>query len=360
MTKSDNQIKVFVPVLPKLAEITNYLDLIDQSHQYSNFGPLVLELESRIASFFHVPVSQVVSVNNATSGLIGALSTCHHNKALWYLPSWSYIATAQAAFNARVNFQFCDVGLDNRASFPIESTFVVDVLPFGASGRNYNLKTNLEAIVIDAAASFQNLSNFTFPDAPTALVVSLHATKMIGCGEGGFVVFNDPQWATAFKRWTRFGIDSGRVPVALGVNCKMSEYSAAVALAALDGMHRTIDAWKLLNKKAERISNILKLKYLAPLSANEPSIYWNIELPSSEMLELWTARLRDRGIETRNWWPVAAHKLPFFEKNSDLLDSFPVSEFKARTTLGLPFHLMLTDEDFDNIVNAISTIAEYG
>lgn len=351
-------IKTLVPVLPSLAEISPYLESIDNSNQYSNFGPLVLELQSRIANYFHVPRSHVVTVDNATNGIIGALSTSEHKANLWSVPSWSFIATAQAAVHAGVNFEFCDVDNMNRAKFPEESMCIIDVLPFGAEGRNYDNLGMLQCVVIDAAASLQNLSNFSFPNVPTALVVSLHATKMIGCGEGGFVVFNEPNWASAFKRWCMFGIDSGRLPVSVGVNCKMSEYSAAVALAALDRMTHTIARWKELNSKAKELSSKLNLKYLSPLSPAQPSIYWNIELSSPELLLSWANHLGKCGIESRKWWPIAAHELTFLPKRAQRQNNFPVAEYKARTTLGLPLHLKLSDHDFYRISRALMAVAE--
>ena len=63
---------------------------------------------------------------------------------------------------------------------------------------------------------------------------SLHATKTMGMGEGGFAVSGDADWIERVRCLSNFGIDPGDFKVhQAGSNAKLSEYHAAVGIAAL-------------------------------------------------------------------------------------------------------------------------------
>jgi len=357
MSKAPDLIKVLTPSLPTVDKIFPYLRQIDASHHYSNSGPLVNELEQRMATFFKVPSFCVVAVDNATNGLIGSLKTNLSVTGEWFVPSWTFVATPLAALHSGVDFKFCDVDSDLRAAAPSDCKNLIDVLPFGARERSYDQFKSLENLVIDGAASLQNLENYLFPTFPTALVISLHATKMFGAGEGGFVVFNSEDWANNFRLWTKFGMGKNRIPQLPGLNSKMSEYSAAVALASLDDFLETRNRWSLLNNKAREISLQNSFSYLEPLSSETPSVYWNLEIPNIDEVKTVVDILARRGIETRKWWPIAAHTMEFFSSISKTYSTCEQSTYRAQSTLGLPLHLLLTDSDFNRISEGLSEVS---
>ena len=85
---------------------------------------------------------------------------------------------------------------------------------------------------------------------------SLQQTKVVSCGEGGILVTNDDGIATAAqlfqnKGWLR-GQDSGRDYPVLGVNYRLSELSAAVALAQLGRAADNIERRRVTRDAAAR------------------------------------------------------------------------------------------------------------
>jgi dTDP-4-amino-4,6-dideoxygalactose transaminase len=67
------------------------------------------------------------------------------------------------------------------------------------------------------------------------IAVSLHATKVLGIGEGGAVLSSDPALIERIIAMTGFGYRcAGRVAELRGGNYRISEYAAAVGLAALE------------------------------------------------------------------------------------------------------------------------------
>ena len=71
------------------------------------------------------------------------------------------------------------------------------------------------------------------------VMVSLHATKVFGVGEGGLILCRDSELLRRCGRALNFGFDGSRDALTTGFNGKMSEYHAAVGLAALDGWPQT-------------------------------------------------------------------------------------------------------------------------
>ena len=81
-------------------------------------------------------------------------------------------------------------------------------------------------VVIDAAAGFDTASAGLSP-----VMISLHATKAMGIGEGGLILCRDNNLAEQIRAARNFGFLGERVAEIPGMNAKLSEYGAAVGLA---------------------------------------------------------------------------------------------------------------------------------
>src|SRR6476619_1637846 len=86
------------PKLPRAERIAPYLQEIDSTQIYSNFGPLNGSLEERLATHFGVSKEMVATTSNATQGLALALATLGARPGtLCVMPAWTFIASAHAA-----------------------------------------------------------------------------------------------------------------------------------------------------------------------------------------------------------------------------------------------------------------------
>src|SRR5262249_30143552 len=117
---------------------------------------------------------------------------------------------------------------------------VIPVAPFGrAVGQSpwhdFRKRTGIP-VVIDAAASFDCVF-----DSPACflqeipVVMSFHATKTFGTGEGGCIVSSDAPLVDRVAQALNLGLNMTRDSASASLNGKMSEYHAAVGLAELDG-----------------------------------------------------------------------------------------------------------------------------
>ncbi len=245
---ADLELPVAKPRLPAAEEILPYLRRIDQSRWYSNGGPLVQEFEVRLAQ--HAGGGPVATVANATVGLTLAL-LAHElpPNSLCMVPSWTFAASGHAIEQAGLIPWIVDVDAESWALEPGAAreylreapgavAAVMPVSPFGqpidlAGWNSFREETGV-AVVIDAAAMFDTIGHGRVP-----AVVSLHATKVLGVGEGGFVVGSDAAFIQELHRRANFGFWGSREATVRSCNGKMSEYAAAVGLAAFDTRAQT-------------------------------------------------------------------------------------------------------------------------
>ena len=351
-------IPVMRPALPKFDQVVPYLKAMDETRVYSNRGPLVRDLESRYASFFKVDPSSVVSVSSATQGITGAVAVSSREK--WIVPDWTFAATAHAVSNARAEVVLKDVESgtgsihDHWEEYP-SSFGILPVVPFGMPLEVDRLVMSQE-FVVDAAASIGCQPTLEKLPDNGAVVFSLHATKVLGGGEGGIVVFGSPERAREFRSWTNFGFQGSRSASRLGTNAKMSESTAAYCLASLDAWGTERDSWLRVRRRVAEISRSLDLDtWLLPADVVSP--YWLVLCESAGHLVSLSEKLNQSGIGNRRWWPQALHEMEAFgECERWANESGATSRDLASRVVGLPFFRDMGHKDFETIRQTIQSL----
>lgn len=353
-------IPVMKPRLPSADHVEPYLRAIDETRIYGNFGPLVRSLESRYAEFLGVSETQVVSVSSATQGLTGAVQISP--AVTWRIPAWTFPATGLAVLAAGKTLVLVDVleaswrmDLNPAPDGVEESVGVLPVVPFGGAVQFAELATAGE-FVIDAAASLGTRPMLAGLPSTGAVVFSMHATKVLGGGEGGLVVFGCSQRAEEFRSWANFGFSRSRVSRVAGTNAKMSEVTAAYCLAALDSWNDERRDWIRVRDEAYRISRTLQLD-TGPTRQHDISPYWLFDTGSASRLVAIASGLALDGIQTRVWWPdtldrMGAFRSPRVRVSSDLTTARSLSS----RVLGLPLYRDMPDENFERIEASLQMI----
>src|SRR5580658_9772275 len=91
-------IPVHRPLLPASDLILPYLKEIDRARWYSNFGPLLVKFENRLAEHFGIAPENLTTAANGTLMLVSILSSLNiPENSLCIMPSWTFIATPAAA-----------------------------------------------------------------------------------------------------------------------------------------------------------------------------------------------------------------------------------------------------------------------
>jgi dTDP-4-amino-4,6-dideoxygalactose transaminase len=340
-------LKVMQPLMPSSDDILPYLRRIDEARIYTNFGPLHEELSTRLADYFGVTPDQIVLMSNATVALQASIELLIESGSDVGLPAWTFTATAAAVIAAGMKPKFLDVDNDWRVLLNDENPLLVDVLPFGAGLREDNQPQ--VRTVIDGAASFDALRNCgkNLRD-DCILVVSMHATKLLGAGEGAVCIIKNKAWAERLKAWSNFGFElSSRLSETKGSNAKLSEFAAAIALASLDRWVETRKRLWDVRKRAFEISTSYNFRLAPPMRNEYISPYWIVEFESGKEKEELVRVLSQNKIESREWWAKGCHQMNAYSQYSNV--KLEHTDILAERSLGLPFHAFMNDHDFEKL-----------
>ena len=347
-------IPILIPNVPDTTQTLPYLQKIDLNRIYSNGGPLHAELVARIANHFAIDASMVAIVANATLALEGAVRTAPTVHSLWECPSWTFTATPAAILGAGAELTFVDVDDQWRVTPNYVSGNLIDVLPFGKGVDFGRLDlASLNCLVVDAAASFDSLSDFQFPETlPTVIIISMHATKVFPAGEGGIILSNDFEWVQRLRKWANFGMGPERISDFLGTNAKLSEYGSAVGLATLDSWPSIKGDFEKISGQILGLSNRLGLNCFTPHGASISS-YWVLRDLDPLFKRAIIESFKDLGIATRDWWESGCHKMPAYKRFLDEKSALKNTDFFAATSLGLPFFTEMSQGQLDEIEFAL-------
>ena len=351
------EIPLYIPDLPKAGDIIAWLNKIDETRWYTNFGPLNRLFEEALRRCFpSAPPVHLTTVANATLGIelaLAALDLPPRSGVL--IPAFTFVATATAVVRAGLTPVLADVDADSWLLTPeiaraaLENPSVRAIMPVAALGcpqpvsawDAFTAETGIP-VVIDAAAAFGHQPI----GETTAAVFSLHATKNLGIGEGGIVAGADPEFIGRIRNTSNFGFEAGEIRH-IGTNAKLSEYHAAVGLAALDRWpERKQLKRRLFQAYRARLGELSRpVLFQAGVEQIVPPAL-AVRLPEQHDPAGLAERLRERGIHTRRWYYPPLHRHPAFAEAPRAGD-LPVTRRIANQLLGLPFHLEITPADMD-------------
>ncbi|MEJ7685861.1 MAG: DegT/DnrJ/EryC1/StrS family aminotransferase [Variovorax sp.] len=354
-------IKVLMPQLPGAAKLLPYLERIDASRTYSNYGPLSREFTRRLGE--SVGGSGVALTSNGTTAIEIALRLqARPSATLCLMPAFTFIASAHAVCNAGLTPYLLNVDPETLTLTPeiaaaalqtVESKVaaVLVVSAFGAppdlaSWADFEAKHGIP-VVFDAAAAVTSLSGVGTQPA----CVSLHATKVLGIGEGGAIFSSDPRFVEKATALTGFGfMGPERVSSIRAGNYRISEYTAAVGLAVMDGLQQHIQVLRELTAEYERRLQGKAVHLQKGVGHEWVTMTLNMIVPPEEV-DATTRRLDAARVEWRRWWGFGCHRHPAFADVPRV--DLAVTDALAPRVIGLPFHNGLSRADLDRIAKCM-------
>jgi dTDP-4-amino-4,6-dideoxygalactose transaminase len=349
-------IRVLVPDMPRADELLPYLREIDGARWYSNGGPLAQRLAAKLAH--EVIGAPCALVSNGTAALelaLRALDLPHGAGVL--VPATTFVATGQAIVNAGLVPVLCDV---NGATWKLQATqamrmlrttpLIRAALPVAAFGSPVDVAAWQDVakwvpVVVDAAGALFDQRPCDNPRFVYAY--SLHATKALGCGEGGVVASANTALVERVASMAAFGPG--------GTNAKLDEYRAAVALAGLARTDRPDWRRALDRLYASGLPRSVVVQAGPPLSART---LLPVLLPEGAQTAKVAQALAALGIETRQWYAPFLHARPEFARYPRASTALPVTELLADRLLGLPYHYALAVEDVQRVCGALAQALE--
>lgn len=232
----------------------------------TNDGPFVQELESRLATYHGV--SHCIALANAALGIAMLLRTLADDvNGEVVMPAFiTYSGLPHLAKWAGQRPRFVDVDPATHALDPDKVAQAInsrttailavstynnpgDIDGLSAVARNHNIPLVIDSVYATGATYHgRRLGSFG-----RAEVFSLHATKLLNGFEGGYVTTDDLQLAQKLRYQRNFCYgpeDDPRIAPLIGLNAKLNEAHAAMALLSLDRIdeviaanHRRLDAY---------------------------------------------------------------------------------------------------------------------
>lgn len=358
------------PLLPGLSEIGRYIEGIDRRRWYTNFGEATFQLSARLAAHFGLEQAQCVPASSGTDALTGALiavaGRATAERPYCLMPSYTFVGTAAAALNAGYKPYFVDIDAgswvldpDRLAGHPMlpRAGAIIAVAPYGRpvvqAGWERLAATTGVPVIIDAAAGFDAIAAdpaATLGQVPVML--SLHATKVFGIGEGGLVLCRDGELVRRCTRALNFGFLGDREARVAGFNGKLSEYHAAVGLAALDAWPETRAGFLAVAASYRRAAQRRDLGDSILAETAWASGYVLYVAASADAAAIAMRRLGDAEIDARLWYGPGCHRQPAYLESAR--DELPVTEALAPRVIGLPVAVDLAEEVIEDTVAVLA------
>ena len=345
--------------LPPVDEYMKRLATVWASGQATNNGPLVGELEQKLAE--HHGVKHALCVSNGDAGLHVAIRALDLTGEVITTP-FSYVSTLSSLVWSGLKPVFADI---DPQTFTVDPNLVEDNITESTSAilvtHVFGNPCDVEALediarrhelklIYDAAHAFgvtyKGRGILNFGDVS---MVSLHATKLFHCGEGGLLAGNNQQLFERLEWTRRFGHDGTEAFHGVGVNAKMSELHAAMGLCVWDHMPEVIAGRKAICQLYDRAIADRQLLLTKPVirdGASENYSYYPVLFESeSKLLETMEILAGAQVFPRRYFYP----SLNTVKEICDVV-SMPVSESIASRILCLPLSTEMTADDVQRVV----------
>jgi len=352
------------PDLPSLDALRPALEQIWASHQLTNNGPFVQQLEAALCRFLDVPAVSLFC--NGTIALLAAIRALDLQGEVITTP-FSFVATTHALRWAGLTPVFVDIEPDTftldparlEAALTPRTCALLPVHVYGhpcdtAALAGFAQRHGLK-LLYDAAHAFGVRGPAGAPHEHLLRqgdlsMLSFHATKVFHTLEGGAVVCPDAATKRRIDQLRNFGFTSEVSVEALGINGKMNELQAAIGAlllpdfdrhntrrAALDGFYR------------QALAGLpgLALPPVPDLAAHNHGYFPLRVLPGFACSrDALYQRLRDAGVMARRYFHPLISEFPMYADAPGAgAANLPVATRLAREVLCLPLYAGLADDE---------------
>ena len=284
------------------------------------------------------------------------------------VPSFTFVATVHALQWQGITPIFCDIdpgthNIDPRKVEELITSRTSGILAVHLWGRPCPI-AKLQALanrhglalLFDAAHAFAcKYRGRMIGGFGQAEVLSFHATKFINAGEGGAVVTNNDELATRIRLMKNFGFSGFDKVISIGINGKMSEFSAAMGLTNLE----SIESFTRINRGnfelyCEGLSNVAGISVIR-YDENEKSNYQYVVIEVDAAKTRLTrdqllAVLQAENVLARRYFYPGVHRMePYCSYSPGMGPRLPATEAVADRVLVLPTGTGVAHEDIRKI-----------
>ena len=360
-----------VDLMGQYSKIKNEIDTnIISSIESGRFvnGPIVKEFSKNLSAYLNV--RNVIPCANGTDALQIAFMALELKPGDEIIcPSWTYIATAEAAAILGLKIVFCDVNLDtfNTTADLIEphindkTKAIVPVHLYGQScdmdsiiklAEKYKLKIvedNAQAIGCKYESS-NGETKFTGTMGHIG-TTSFYPSKNLGCyGDGGAIFTNNDNLAEKIRMIVNHGEKIKYHHEIIGCNSRLDSIQAEILNIKLKYLEDYNSSRKIMaynyNLAFKDIDEIIT----PAVNSNSNHVYhqYTLRILNGKRDELKN-HLNDLGIPSMIYYPIPIHKQRAYINKQILTNT----DILSKEVISLPIHTELKTSNQDYIINNV-------
>lgn len=366
----DHPIQVTKSFMPPLSEVTAILEGIWERAYLTNNGPVLQELERKLAE--KNGVRGILAVLNGTIAIELALAACGISNSEVITTPFTFPATSTAIVRTGNRPVFVDIdpktwNIDPdkvEAAITPETKAILPVHVFSCPCevellQDIASRHHLKIIYDGAHANFVQRKGRSIFDYGDCSTVSFHATKLFHTVEGGACFSPNSEIFEKIKSLRFFGYDDQKNLTDIGTNAKMTEVSAAVGLANLKYIDMILDRRRSLYEcYLEQLRSCSELTFQSFEPSEYNYSYFPILFRDEEQLLNVCKILNDNNIFPRRYfWPLL-NDMPAFCDARIAGQLTNASDISSRI-LCLPLYPDLNRDDVDLICSLLISSLKY-
>lgn len=324
-------------------------------------GPEVRKFEREFANY--CGVEHGIGTANGTTALHAALEALGIGEGDTVLTTpFSFIATANAIRFAGAEPVFADIdpktyNLDPGAARGVAEQQNIDaIVPVHLYGLPAEMESLCELaaelnvpVIEDAAqahgASYDGDRVGSFGDVAC---FSFYPTKNMTTGEGGMVVTDRDDVATALRQFINHGRTETYRHATTGHNFRMTSIAAAIGRVQLDRLPEFVEARRT---NAARLSDGLESTSLrTPVEPNRMTHVYHQYTVYTGCRDDLADHLAEHGVDTGVYYPTCINDQPAYD---GVEADVPNARSAADRVLSLPVHPDVSSSDVDHIIEVI-------
>lgn len=313
-------------------------------------GPAVQRLERKICEF--TGSRYAVAVNSGTAALQAALMALDITTGDEVIvPSFSYVATANAVRSVGARPVFADISEENHTINPDSLKSCIGpktaaAIPVHLYGRVAHMDIISEMaetasihIIEDAAQSLGSTINGHHTGTLSEMgCYSLYPGKVATSGEGGIITTDSHILKDRLCAARNHGNDGDAFSI-LGVNLRLPEISAAVGAIQIEKLPGFLERRR---HNAARLSEMLSESNMTlPYPRKYENPNWNLYTISADNRDHLLDRLNQNNVGAAVYYRTPIHATPFY---ADDALNLPVTNRAAQSVVSLPVHPGVDEE----------------
>lgn len=361
-------------VRPDFERFLSYSKVFVDAKRYSNDGPLNQMLEGRLAEFHEV--DRCVTVSNGFWGLVLAVAAVAlPDRSEVLMPSITYRRLADAVAWTGLIPRFCDidtetlaVSSDTVAPFINERTaLLLAVHPIvnccDAPGlESLSKRAGIPLLIDSVESAYEVCAGRRVGSFGNCELFSMHASKLLNGFEGGYITTDDHDLADRLALERGFGFRFQDEIVCFGVNAKLNEIHAAMALTSLDEIREQVEINRRRYDRYRAELTAIPGIRLREYELSERPGYKNILVELDRQWPLsrtdTLAILNAEGALARAYYSPPLHTKPTSYRT--ITSPLPVTEAFAESLMVLPSGYQVNEDDIEMVASILSLIASSG